>query len=272
MGGFPSAESRGTGPDSVAASAPHDAPGYAGMSRSEATSVRLHVVKHVPFEGAALVAEWAVERGYEISESLALTEQYPDTSDIDLVAVMGGPMAADDEAREPWLRAEKRWLAEALEATVPVFGVCLGAQVLACVVGGRVRRNDEPEIGWFPVRRTAAATGSSCFAGWPQELVVGHWHGDTFELPAGSKTLLSSEACANQAFEVDGHALGLQFHVEWDAAALDRLIDECSGELVASPYVMDAASLRRGVTAFGPACRSAMWALLDSWAAGSASA
>jgi len=139
--------------------------------------MRLHVIQHVPFEGPALIAEWAAERGHELTAALALTEEYPSVDELDFVVVMGGPMDADDEVASPWLHAEKHFLVEAISSGRLVLGVCLGAQIVAEVLGGRVRRSDEPEIGWHSVAQTPAGRDEPFFRGLPETLVVGQWHG-----------------------------------------------------------------------------------------------
>ena len=230
--------------------------------------MHLHVITHVPFEGPARVAEWAHERGHTWTESLALTEEYPNLASVGVLVVMGGPMAADDHGTSPWLKAEKRYLADAIDAGVPMLGICLGSQILAEVAGGRVRRNREPEIGWYPLRRSAAAETDPVFSGFPDGLIAGHWHADTFDLSSGAEPMLSSEACANQAFSLGGGRLvGLQFHLEWSPGALEMLLDACGDELdVSGTYVSTAAEMRAGALSHGQACRDALWDLLDKLA------
>ena len=106
-----------------------------------------------------------------------------------------------------------------------MLGVCLGAQIIAEVLGGRVRRDDEPEIGWFPVEARRRVRRGAAVRRLAERGRRGHWHGDTFELPLAMEPVLSSEACANQAFVFDGRVVGLQFHLEWDDEALAALID-----------------------------------------------
>ena len=190
-------------------------PGRAATAHSEkAAPVRLHAITHVPFEGPALIADWARERGRACSESLALTEEFPDLGSIGLLVVMGGPMSADDHVASPWLGVEKRYIARAVEAGIPVLGVCLGAQILAEVAGGRVRRNRETEIGWYPVHHTRTTRADPVFAAFPDGLIVGHWHGDTFDLPPGAVLLASSALYRQQAFRFGSSIYGFQFHVE----------------------------------------------------------
>ncbi|HEX4871792.1 MAG TPA: type 1 glutamine amidotransferase [Nevskiaceae bacterium] len=182
--------------------------------------MRVHWLQHAEFEGLGGLAPWLAAREIEprctrLQRGEALPE---DPAAIDLLVVMGGPMNVDDEARHPWLRAEKRFIEAALAAGVQVLGICLGAQLLARVLGAAVRPNPVPEIGWFEVERTAAGQSHPWFAEWPDRTAVFHWHGDRFELPAGCQTLLRSAACDHQAFAVGEQILALQFHPEVTAA------------------------------------------------------
>jgi len=228
--------------------------------------VRVHVIRHVPFEGPGLIAEWARDRGHRLSESNAVAGQYPRFDEVDFVVVMGGPMAADDIDDSPWLLAEKRYLSRTIAQGRSVFGVCLGAQIVADVAGGRVRRNPEREIGWFPVVSTPAAADDPVFSAFPDGLVVGHWHGDTFDLPPGAEPMLGSEATPNQAFSLAaGRVVGVQFHLEWTEESLAELLHECDDELtVPGGYVSSAESMLAEAPSRIPACREALFAILDS--------
>lgn len=126
--------------------------------------------------------------------------------------VMGGPMSVNDPLS--WLRLEERFLARAISGGVPVLGVCLGAQLLAKCLGARVYPMGHKEIGWYPVRFTEAALDDPLFQGLPCEETLFHWHGETFDLPAGSHRLAGSDLCANQAFRFGSVLYGLQFHPE----------------------------------------------------------
>ncbi len=231
--------------------------------------MRVHVITHVPFEGPAAIAEWALARGHAVAQTAAITETYPDASAVDLLVVMGGPMDADDEVASPWLAAEKRFVRDVLDARGSVVGVCLGAQILAEVLGGVVKRGAHREIGWYELRLTDAGRKEPLLRSWPQAFVCGHWHGDTFDLPEGVATLASTDACANQLFLAEGgRALGMQFHLEWDEAGLSALVAECDDELAAGgEYVSSAEEMVRGVREHGQECRDVLFALLDEVAA-----
>jgi GMP synthase-like glutamine amidotransferase len=206
--------------------------------------MRIHCLQHVPFEGPAGIADWAASRGH----SVTTTPVYdgappPDPSGFDWLVVMGGPMGVYDEEVHPWLAAEKACLRETIAAGKTVIGVCLGAQLLAQVLGARVYRNPVKEIGWFPVELTEAARECDPFAFLPDQLTVYHWHGDTFDLPDGALHLARSEGCAHQAFLWGGRVLGLQFHLESTAVSVRDLVAHCADELVPGPYVQTAETM-----------------------------
>jgi GMP synthase-like glutamine amidotransferase len=230
--------------------------------------MRLHAIQQVTFEGPALIAEWAAERGYELTTSLASTDSYPECDDIDFLIILCGPMDADDEVASPWLHAEKHYVVECIAAGRSVLGICLGAQILAEVLGGKVRRNDETEIGWYSVAKTTTGKIERLLNLWPDTFVVGQWHGDTFDLPGSLEPLLSSEACANQAFLFDHRVLGLQFHLEWDEAQLATLIDNCRDELAKGGlWTMSARELEDEAPERIATNRELLFAMLDALAA-----
>jgi GMP synthase (glutamine-hydrolysing) len=126
---------------------------------------------------------------------------------------MGGPMGAYEEDAHPWLVAEKEMIGDAARAGHPVWGVCLGAQLVAAGLGANVYPGDGAEIGLLPVELTAAAADDPVFTGAPPSFSTLQWHGDTFDLPEGATLLATSQAYRNQAF-VFGNAYALQFHLE----------------------------------------------------------
>src|SRR5690606_8435886 len=153
--------------------------------------LRVHVFQHVPFEGLGSMGPWMESRGHRISygQPYAGKEFLSGADGADWVIAMGGPMGVHDEDGLPWLRDEKRALERALRRGAAVLGVCLGAQLLADVLGAKVSRNHEPEIGWFPVDLEAEAGATWLGSVFPPRFTPFHWHGDTFDLPGSAVPL-----------------------------------------------------------------------------------
>ena len=233
--------------------------------------MRIHIIQHVAFEGPGAIAGWALERGH----SITVTEQFrggklPPADALDFLVIMGGPMGANDDAQFAWMAAQKRLIAEALRKGKAILGVCLGSQLLAQVMGARVYRNREREIGWFPVRLTAEATASRLFSGLPPEMTALHWHGDTFDLPQGAARLAESDLCRNQAFELDGRALGLQFHLEVQPEGLERLIANSASDLAVPGPAVQTADQMRAAAHCAQALRPVLDTILDRLAGAAA--
>ncbi len=174
------------------------------------------VLQHVPYEGPGALAPAIRETGADLQlVRIDCEDAVPSPDDVGAIAglvVMGGPMGVHDDL--PWLEAERGLLRAAVDAELPVLGVCLGAQQLAAALGAEVVAGAEPECGVGEVHLTAAALPDPVFGKAPTPLPCVHWHGDTFSLPAGAVRLAGNEAYENQAFRVGARAYGLQFHVE----------------------------------------------------------
>jgi GMP synthase-like glutamine amidotransferase len=174
----------------------------------------LLVLQHIACEPPAAFEDELRSRGLDVTRvELDEGEALPDWREFPAIVVMGGPMGAYDEAEHPWLAGEKRLLREAVEADVPVWGVCLGAQLLASALGARVYRGDRPEVGLLPVHLTPESADDPVFGDAPGSFPTLQWHGDSFDLPDGATLLASSPAYPHQAFRV-GRSYGLQFHIE----------------------------------------------------------
>ncbi len=201
--------------------------------------MKLHYLQHVPFEGPAAILDWALERNWDTSSTMLYNnEELPDPASFDLLVVMGGPMGVHDEDDYPWLAAEKEFLKNVIDTGKPILGVCLGAQLLANVLGAHVQKNIVKEIGWYPVSLTPPGWESPAFKGIPATFDAFHWHGDMFRIPEGGVQIANSEACPNQAFTWNERVIGLQFHIETTRESLEALVKNCGDELlVESEYV-----------------------------------
>jgi GMP synthase-like glutamine amidotransferase len=190
---------------------------------------RWAVIQHVPYEGPGLIVSEAWRRGIGLDlchpyrgdrlPALEDVEEIDRFDRFDGLVIMGGPMGVGDISH-PYLADEIALLAAAVAAGIPVLGICLGAQLLAAALGGRVYRGERPEIGTGSVSLTPDGRADPVLgAAEVDELPVVHWHQDTFDLPAEAVRLARSRLYPNQAFRAGstgGHAYGLQFHVEVD--------------------------------------------------------
>ena len=158
--------------------------------------------------------------------------------------VMGGPMGVYEADRYPFLGEEQRLIRQAAELGLPVLGICLGSQLVAGALGAKVYPGHRKEIGWYPVEVTAPA--DELTAGLPSRFMAFHWHGDTFDLPAGATRLFRSDLYENQGFRWGKNILAIQFHFEINAAMVDEWLEDpgCCAELASLPDVAPA-TIRR---------------------------
>lgn len=207
--------------------------------------MRLHGLRQVPYEGLGHVGFWAREAGHELSESRCWEDPtYPDPADYDLLVILGGPMGVRDRQRLPWLEAEAEYVGRAVAAGTPTLGICLGAQLIASVLGAEVRRHLHAEIGWHRVAPVGA--GDSILAPFFGAAArVMQWHYDTFDLPQGAVHLARSDACEHQAFQWREHVLGLQFHPEMIQEEVGCVVAR-DAPLPAGPYVQQPEEILRG--------------------------
>jgi GMP synthase (glutamine-hydrolysing) len=173
------------------------------------------VLQHIACEPPGAFEDVLAAAGADIHRvELDEGDPLPPWQDFAAIVAMGGPMSVNDDAELPWLAAEKQAIADAVRAGVPYWGSCLGVQLLAAALGGRVYAGAQPEVGVLPVTLTDEGQADPVFAGLPAEFLTLQWHGDTFDVPEGGVLLASSPAYPNQAFRVGHAAYGVQFHVE----------------------------------------------------------
>lgn len=203
--------------------------------------MRLHYFQHEPFEGLGLIEEWAISKSFSISSThFYKNGSLPKLEDIDWLIIMGGSMSVNDEKELPWLVPEKAFVKAAIDTGKVVLGICLGAQMIANVLGSKIYPNSKKEIGWFPIIWNPEALSNSKFKHIPPILNVLHWHGETFEMPKDALHLAESIACANQGFLFKEKVVGLQFHLEFNDKSTEEMLRYCTHELKESQYVHSA--------------------------------
>jgi len=177
--------------------------------------MNFHYLQHAAGEGPGQVAIWAAANGHNMTGTHWYRgDPSPDAAMIDFLVIMGGGMNIHQHDLYPWLVAEKALIAKVIGEGKPVLGICLGAQLIADVMGGKVYKNSQLEIGWFPIRTLDAALHQPFFSHFPAEFTALNWHEDTFDLPPGATLLASSDVTPRQAFVCNENIVGVQFHIE----------------------------------------------------------
>lgn len=206
--------------------------------------MNVHILQHVPFEGPGSIEDWATARGHTLTTTRFFAQEaFPSLDRFDLLVVMGGPMSIHDEHLYNWLKGEKWFVKEAIEAGKPVLGICLGAQLIAEVLGGKVYQGEQKEIGWYPIELDQDFSRTPLGKQWPTSPTVFHWHGETFTLPPNTQRIATSKVCANQGFIYQDRVVALQFHLETTPLSAESIIEFCGDELVAAPYIQDAETI-----------------------------
>jgi GMP synthase (glutamine-hydrolysing) len=196
---------------------------------------KIYVLQHHRVENLGTIAE-ALEGAALAWQYVRIFDGHPVPKEMKGAGgliVMGGSMGVYDVDRFPFLRDEFALIEDALKQHRPVLGVCLGAQIVASVLGAKVERNPAgKEIGWHQTKLEAAASDDRLTRGLPATLTPFHWHGDIFELPPGSVSLASSAKTPCQAFRHGDNVYGFQFHFEVNADSVRAMADAFAKELV----------------------------------------
>jgi GMP synthase-like glutamine amidotransferase len=225
--------------------------------------MHIHYFQHVPFEGLGSIQQWADSRRHNVTGTRWYKDgRLPPIEGVDWLVIMGGPMGVHDDDKFPWLKVEKDFILRAIERKCKVLGVCLGAQLIASVLGAKVERNPYKEIGWYDVQSTEEGRASKIVGKLPEQFVAFHWHGDTFELPAGAQRLARSEACKEQAFVYNDRVLGLQFHLDVQLRNVEQLIHNCREDLQKGMYIQKPADMLARQDYFGN-IRKNLFTVLD---------
>lgn len=231
---------------------------------SEHRQRRTDVIQHVAFEHAGVIADVVRDRGHEIRlfqagvDDLTLVASDP----ADLLVVLGGPIGVYETEAYPWLEVEINVIRQRLEAELPMIGACLGAQLIAAAAGARVYPGTR-EIGWAPITPTQAGLGSPLAALASADWEVLHWHGDTFDLPAGAELLASTDATPHQAYAIGKQVLALQFHPEVKPGDIETWLIGHTVEL--SKAGIDPRTIRRRTAEIGATVASAGELMFARW-------
>ena len=143
----------------------------------------------------------------------------------DGLVILGGPMNVDQAERYPHIHHEIELIQSAMQKKIPILGICLGAQLIAKAVGASVTKNACREIGWYELHPTQEGLQDALIQHFSDKEMIFQWHGDTFSLPDHAVKLVSGITCQNQAFKLDNHVYGFQFHLEVDEPLVERWLN-----------------------------------------------
>lgn len=208
--------------------------------------MKVLIIQHVAFESPGYFLDLFREYGAEVEFIYQFKNQKNTLPEFDVLLVMGGPMNIYQEDTYPWLKEEKSLIKYAIRSNKVVIGVCLGAQLIADVLGEKIYRNKAREIGWFPVQKS----NQELLNFLPEFATVFHWHGETYELPKECVSFYRSDITENQAFLYKSRVLALQFHLEMMPEGGKLLCENCSDELDGSQYVMDPEEIEDGFSKY----------------------
>ena len=195
--------------------------------------MHIHYFQHDHFEDLGYIGDWAEAHNFTTSVThFDLKAELPSLKDFDWLVVLGGKMGVNDSGQYPWIVEEIDFIQKAIHAGKIVFGICLGAQMLASALGARVYKNVEPEMGFYPVYFNDNAKNDNIFMHFPAELNVMHLHFDIFELPEGAVTMADSKVTPVQAFRYGNNVFALQFHFEITETNAPVFIKEVTPEIV----------------------------------------
>lgn len=229
----------------------------------KSSSIRIHCLIHVSFEGIGYIETWAKNHNHYLSYTFIYKgEPFPSPDEFDWLIIMGGPMNIYEEDVYPWLADEKNFILESIQSDKTVIGFCLGSQLIADVLGGKITSNTDKEIGWFPIQLTDEGKETTIFGNKGIDFPVFHWHGDTFNIPQHCMRLAYSEGCNNQAFLYSDKVLGLQFHLEVTSDSLSEMISNGEDELVSGKYIQSAQEIKDGI-GFIEKCNSLLEDIFD---------
>lgn len=221
-------------------------------------------IRHVQFEDLGTFAGGLGNAGYIVRYHDIVHASPLDPLAPDLVIVLGGPIGVYQEEAYPFLAQERALLKERIDADRPTLGICLGAQMMAAAMGAKVGPSGASEIGFSPLSLTE--TGQASALRHLGDAAVLHWHGDTFEIPAGATNLAATKLCRHQAFARGPNILGVQFHPEPDAAEIEHWLVGYAGDLPGAG--IEPRPFRAEAEQFCPPMQKAAGKMLADWLGG----
>lgn len=227
---------------------------------------KLLVLQHILREHPSNIAEYARDRNVTLDViGLWKSEPIPDVSLYDGLIVLGGPMGVYEEYTG---KKEELDVIQKHIGAVPMLGICLGAQLLAHVLGAKVYPHIKSgkhlkEVGYYTVEHTEEGKVSPLFKDLPSEMKVLQWHGDTFDIPEGATHIATAPLCKNQAFS-KGNTHGLQFHVEATPTMVATWVER-DAKWAHTDFDLDEERIMKDAEELAPVIKKQCYQLLDNF-------
>lgn len=207
---------------------------------------KIIVLQHVPYEILGTINPLLKQLGIRIKYVNFGRHPHaaPSITGYDGLVILGGPMNVDQVKMYPHLQREVMLIKAAMRAQVPILGICLGAQLIAKANGAQVQKHSCTEIGWYSVKPTAAGRQDTLLGHFAEQEQVFQWHGDTFDIPTNAVMIAEGETCKNQAFRIGDNIYGLQFHLEVDAAMIERWLNVAANKTELNTTQIDPVAIR----------------------------
>ena len=220
-------------------------------------------LRHVAFENLGILEELFTNRGDEVHYFDAPTVNFnePLLQSADLLVVLGAPIGAFDDELYPFIATEAACIKQRLDSKKSILGICLGAQLIARVLGADVKSMGVKEIGFSPLLFTEEGENSPLSH--LKNIPVLHWHGDRFDLPPSAERLAYTGICSEQAFSIGNNVLGLQFHLEADTSKIEQWLVGHACEL--SSAKINLAQLRQDAAKYGSKLKPAALTVVGEW-------
>lgn len=193
--------------------------------------MRVLIIQNCETEGIGFYKEYLIKRqiSYDIFHAY-LNQKFPLQTEYDFFIIAGTPISVREINQYSYLYREREYFKRVIDANKFCLGICFGGQLLANILGAKVRKNPVREIGVYEARLTFHGKKDLCLAGFPYRFSVFQWHGDTFDLPQRAVLLASGKYCLNQAFRLK-NIVGLQFHLEIGSTEAGNWADKYTHEL-----------------------------------------
>ena len=223
-------------------------------------------IRHVHFEDCGTLADVLIARGFEISYAEAGLNDLKriDPGAPDLLIGLGGPISVYEADIYPYINDELELFKRRIAAGRPVMGICLGAQMLAHALGGRVYPGKQKEMGWKPLELTKEGENSPVAHLAPGNTSMLHWHGDTFDLPPDAVLLASTDVTRNQVYSYGDFLLAFQCHPELAHAKIESWLIGHANE-IATSKVATVEEIRRDTEQYGDALETAGRKCFEEW-------